>query len=119
MSQSSAQSHAFVEEILENKKVWAIKDEQGFPSSTNINGETAIPFWSLKSRAEKVIKNVPAYITFQPYEIKLEDFLTKWLPGLEKDSLYVGVNWSGNRATGYDLKPNEVLERIKHEWRKN
>lgn len=34
--------------------------------------------------------------------------------GLEVDGLYVGVNWSGKRATGYDIKPKEVSERIKY-----
>jgi hypothetical protein len=115
MSQASVQYHAFIKEILENKKVWTVKDELGFPSSTNPNGETTIPFWSLESRAVKVIENVPAYSKFQPHEIELEDFINKWLTGIEKDGLYVGVNWSGNRATGYDLKPNKVVERIKYE----
>ncbi len=118
MSQSSAQYYAFIEEILKCRKVWAIKDEQGFPSTTNINGQTSIPFWSLKSRAEEVIKNVPTFSNFQPHEISLEDFINRWLNGLEKDSLYVGVNWSGKRATGYDIKPNEVLERIRYEQSK-
>ncbi|NOU75702.1 DUF2750 domain-containing protein [Paenibacillus sp. LMG 31458] len=65
MSQASAQYHAFIKEILSNKRVWTVKDEQGFPSSTNSNGETTIPFWSMKSRAEKVIEDVPAYSKFQ------------------------------------------------------
>jgi hypothetical protein len=115
MSQSSAQYHAFIKELLENKKVWILKDEQGFLSSTNLSGETAIPFWSLKSRAEKVITTVPAYSKFQPHEINLEDFLNKWLTGLEKDGLHVGVNWSGKREKGYDVKPNQIAERIKYE----
>ncbi|NOU98281.1 DUF2750 domain-containing protein [Paenibacillus sp. LMG 31456] len=115
MSQSSAQYYAFINEILENKTVWTMKDEQGFPSSTNLSGETAIPFWSLKSRAEKVISTNPAYSKFQPQEINLGDFLNKWLTGLEKDGLHVGINWSGKRATGYDVKPNKIAERIKYE----
>lgn len=114
MSQSSAQYYAFIKEITEHNKVWSIKDEQGFPSSTNLSGETAIPFWSLESRAKKIIESVPAYRKFQTKEILLEDFINRWLVGLEKDGLYVGVNWSGINATGYDLKPYQVLERIKN-----
>lgn len=115
MSQSSAQYHVFIKELLENKTVWTLKDEQGFPSSTNLSGETVIPFWSLKSRVEKVITTVPAYSKFHQHEINLDDFLNKWLTGLEKDGLHVGVNWSGKRATGYDVKPNQIVERIKYE----
>ena len=115
MSQASAQYHAFIKEILEHQKVWTIKDGQGFPSPTNLSGETAMPFWSLQSRAEKIMKNVPVYSKFQLHKITLDDFLNRWLTGLEEDGLYVGLNWSGKRAIGYDLKPKEVLERIKYE----
>ncbi|WP_408638375.1 DUF2750 domain-containing protein [Paenibacillus aestuarii] len=62
---------------------------------------------------------VPAYSNFKPHEITLEDFLRKWLTGLEKDGLYTGVNWSGKRATGYDCKPNEIAVRIKYEIENN
>lgn len=78
MSQSSAQYHAFIKEVLEYQKVWTIKDDQGFPSSTNSDGETAIPIWSLKTRAEKVLENVHEYRDFQLNEITLDDFLNKW-----------------------------------------
>lgn len=59
-----------------------------------------MPFWSLKSRAEGTIENVPALKGFQAFEIDLDQFLNRWLSGLEKDGLNVGVNWSGKRATG-------------------
>lgn len=113
MRQSSAQYHAFIKEVLEYQKVWTIKDDQGFPSSTNSNGETAMPFWSLESRVEKILENVRDYRDFRVKEITLDDFLNNWLTGLEADGLYVGVNWSGKSATGYDIKPKEVRKRIK------
>ena len=115
MSQSSAQWSAFIKEIIEQRKVWTIRDEGGIPTSTNIDGETSMPFWSLKSRAEKVIENVPSFMGFQAFEIDFDAFLNRWLTGLEKDGLYLGVNWSGKQAKGYDVKPREVLERINNE----
>lgn len=118
MSQASAQYHAFIQGIVVHKKVWTLKDDEGSPTSTNLNGETVLPFWSLESKVVKIIKNVHAYRDFQPYEIKLEDFINKWIIGLEEDGLYVGVNWSGKKATGYDVKPNELLEHITYELEK-
>jgi hypothetical protein len=115
LSQSAEQWSSFITEIINHRKVWTIKDDGGIPTSTNIDGETSMPFWSLKSRAEKIIENVPNYSGFQLYEIKFDDFLNRWLKGLEKDGLYLGVNWSGKRVTGYDIKPKEVLERIQYE----
>jgi hypothetical protein len=45
-------------------------------------------------------------------EIALVDFRNRWLPGLASDGILVGVNWSGPRATGYDLLPDQVLARL-------
>jgi hypothetical protein len=43
-------------------------------------------------------------------EVSWTDFRDHWLPGLTRDGLFVGVNWSGARATGYDVEPAVVLE---------
>ena len=115
MSQATEQWSAFINEIIKHRKIWTISDEVGIPTSTNIDGETSMPFWSLKSRAEKILGKVPDYNGFQPYEIEFEEFLNRWLKGLEKDGLYLGVNCSGKRATGYDINPKKVLERIQYE----
>ena len=71
-----------------------------------------MPFWSLRSRAERVAEQVPAFAGFEVVEIALDAFLDRWLPGLEKDELRIGLNWSGGRATGYDLPATEVAERL-------
>jgi len=71
-----------------------------------------MPFWSLESRAQKVIGSVDAYRNFNPHQLTIQEFTDRWLPGLEKDGLAVGVNWAGERATGYDLKPQEVRARL-------
>ncbi len=112
MSISAAHADAFVSEALAARKVWAIRDEAGFPTSTNPSGEIAMPFWSSESRARKITDNVSAYKGFEPTPIDLVAFIERWLPGLEKDGLRCGLNWSGARATGYDLRPSEVLARL-------
>ena len=71
-----------------------------------------MPFWSLRSRAERVVSTVPAYAAFEVVEVPLDAFLTRWLPGLERDGLRVGLNWSGSRATGYDMAPPDVLPQL-------
>lgn len=67
-----------------------------------------MPFWSLRSRAERVIGNVAAYEGFVVFEVSLEEFRSRWLTGLERDGLLVGLNWSGPSATGYDLAAVDV-----------
>jgi Protein of unknown function (DUF2750) len=71
-----------------------------------------MPFWSKRSRAEKVVAGVPAYAGFDVVEVTVEEWRERWLPGLEADGLLVGINWSGPHATGYDITPAEVAGRV-------
>jgi hypothetical protein len=92
MTQSSLQWNSFVSEVVRSKRIWTIRDKEGFLTSTNQDGECSMPFWSSATRAKKNIENVPAYSNFALHEISLHDFMEKWLIGLEKDGLFVGVN---------------------------
>ncbi|KAF0833252.1 uncharacterized protein DUF2750 [Ornithinibacter aureus] len=112
MSVSAAHASAFYAEAAEHQRVWGIRDGGGFPAPLNGDGERAMPFWSLRSRAERVVSTVPAYAAFEVVEVPLDAFLTRWLPGLERDGLRVGLNWSGSRATGYDMAPPDVLAQL-------
>jgi hypothetical protein len=112
MSVSAAHASAFYAEAVDHRSFWGIRDGGGFPAPLNGDGERAMPFWSLHSRAESVVSTVPAYTGFEVVEIPLDEFLDRWLPGLERDDVRVGLNWSGPQATGYDLPPSDVINRL-------
>lgn len=112
MSIYTAQADAFFTEIQKHQLVWTVRDEAGYPSPVNSEGKRAMPFWSLESRAQKVVENIEAYQDFKVISLSLDEWKTKWLPGLEKDELLVGPNWSGTHATGFDLTPKEALNRL-------
>jgi Protein of unknown function (DUF2750) len=103
---------AFFTEARQEAAVWTIRDEGGFPAPMNGDGKRSQPFWSKAGRAEKVVSNSPAYRGFSLHQIALSEFLDRWLPGLERDGLLVGLNWAGDRATGYDFEPSVVRERL-------
>lgn len=115
MSQSAAQADAFFDEVLRGGEVFGLADEDGFPAPANASGERAMPFWSRRSRAERVRSTVPAYRPLTVVALPLEAWRTRWLPGLAGDGLRVGLNWSGPRATGSDLTPAEVEARLSTE----
>jgi len=73
-----------------------------------------MPFWSSLARVQKIIKFVPAYDIFVPYELTWDEFLTEWVPDLKTNGVKVGVNWSGQGATGYDLLPDDVVANVSH-----
>ncbi|MGH8105702.1 MAG: DUF2750 domain-containing protein, partial [Arenimonas sp.] len=62
--------------------------------------------------AELIIQNVADYNGFYPMEISWQDFKDKWGPGLTKDGLLAGVNWSGSNASGFDITPAELIKNV-------
>ena len=103
MSQSASQAHAFYREVAKNRVVWTIRDAGGYPAPMTRTGQRAQPFWSSKSRIDRIKKIAPDYAAFEAEEIPWEEFRDKWLPELQRDGYLVGVNWSGADVTGYDL----------------
>ena len=67
-----------------------------------------MPFWSSERRARNLISKSPAYKAFKPFRIEWDEFCLNWVPDLTKDGLQIGVNWTGKRAIGYDMEPEEV-----------
>jgi hypothetical protein len=108
MSLSGAHRSAFRRDVPREGRVYSIRDEAGFPIARDADGTRSLPFWSKASRAQRVVAQVPAYRNFDVVEIGLDEWTGRWLPGLERDGLLVGVNWAGPRATGFDVAPGEV-----------
>jgi Protein of unknown function (DUF2750) len=113
VSVGAAQAAAFFKEVAVTGAVWGIRDADGFPAPAGTDGRRAMPFWSTTARAERVIATVGAYAGFEPVRISVAKWMQRWLPGLERDRLLVGINWSGDRAHGYDLDTAEVLNRLR------
>ena len=107
VSSSAAQAHAFYAEVLDRGEVWAIRDGNGYPAP-EADGRRAMPFWSSRARAQRIIDTVEAFRGFQPVALTLQEWRARWIPGLLADGLLVGLNWSGARATGYDVAPDDV-----------
>jgi hypothetical protein len=112
---SAAGAATFYRDVVKAGEVWTIRDAEGFPTSTNASGETTMPFWSSRSRAMAIIRGIEAYREFHPTALPLDAFLESWLPGMQEDGLFVGLNWSGKRATGYDSRPEDVAAAIMHQ----
>ena len=92
--------------------LWSVRDDDGYPAPKTSSGRRAQPFWSSRSRAEKIIATVPAYAIFRPDEVSWEAFCQVWVPDLERDGMLVGVNWSGPHAKGFDLEVSEVQRAV-------
>lgn len=103
MSLSGAHKAAFRREAPREGRVFSLRDAGGYPITRDDDGHRALPFWSKSSRAERVAGQVTAFAGFDVVAIPLDDWLTRWLPGLGRDDVLIGLNWAGPRATGFDL----------------
>ena len=112
MSHSASQAAIFYRDVESSGKVWTIKDSGGFPAPKNSKGIRSMPFWSNKSRAEKIINSVPTYNGFHVIQIDIEEFYDYWLKELKVQGHLVGINWSGTKAIGYDLPPDNLIQWI-------
>jgi hypothetical protein len=112
LSQSGSQAAAFFRDVVRTRELWTLRDIGGHPVPEVGNGVRAMPFWSTESRVCKVIAKVEAYRGFEPVRIGLDAWRERWIPGLARDGLLIGVNWSGPRATGWDLEPEAVSARL-------
>lgn len=112
MSHASPQAQTFYREVAMSRVLWTPRDSGGFPTVTPAGGRPAMPFWSSRSRVERIIETVPAYAGFQPVEIRWSQFVARWIPGLTRDGLLVGVNWSGPQALGYDIEPEQLQRNV-------
>ncbi len=112
MSQAGAQTAVFFRDVVRTGRVWTVRDAGGIPAPRTESGQRAMPFWSSEGRVRRIITNVPAYAGFAPVGIDLVEWRDRWVPGYEQDGLLLGINWSGPRATGWDLEPAHVLGRL-------
>lgn len=112
MTQSSSQAWAFYREVAAERTLWTVEDDVGYPAPKTAQGRRAHPFWSSEARAARIVAEAAAYKTFSPVAIPWDRFCEKWVPGLTEDGLLVGVNWSGPRATGYDMEPEDLRRNV-------
>lgn len=118
MSDPEIQAKTFYKQVAANRIVWTIRDEAGIPVPESDEDTRAMPFWSSRALAELIIKNVADYHGFYPIEISWQDFKDKWGPGLTRDGVLAGVNWSGSTASGFDILPDELIKNVEIAIRK-
>ncbi|ROZ61477.1 DUF2750 domain-containing protein [Ramlibacter sp. WS9] len=116
MSASALHATAFYTEVAAKQLVFTLLEEDSFPV-LRIDGSDVVPFWSSRSRVERVRAEHSKYANHVIEEISLPDFLAKTLALLEEERIRVGVNWSGPRLTGYDVSVSDVRSNVAHRLR--
>ncbi|GEM_PF-3375748 len=107
----------FYREVAAERQIYTILDEQGIPTPKNAEGEQVMPFWSSETKAADFILQNSGYQGFKPFAVEWDLFADKWVLGIARDDLLVGLNWqqaeAENCVTEIELLLKGVIECLK------
>ena len=98
----------FLEQAVDTGFVWGlITGDETFVicESDDFEDSDVMPFWSDHALAEAQCTD--DWQDCQVRAIELDDFIDNWLPGMQKDELLVGVNWT-TELEGVEKEPLDL-----------
>ncbi|PWK47273.1 DUF2750 domain-containing protein [Pleionea mediterranea] len=103
----------FLQQAIDQGVVWALitgdldkgTAEFALTGSADNDNIDVMPFFSHEDFAQALCSD--EWSIYQPHPIDLDDFIDNWLPGMQKDSLLVGVNWN-SELEGLESEPLEL-----------
>jgi hypothetical protein len=103
------QLRRFIEEVHASGTVWGLRGESGwaFCESGEYEETDVLLFWSDRAGAQQHVKD--EWSGHLPTEIPLEEFVDKWLPGMDEDQGLLGLNWDAG-LDGPETEPSELAE---------
>ncbi|QTV05260.1 DUF2750 domain-containing protein [Faecalibacter bovis] len=108
----------FIEEIIENQKVYLLTSEEGFAISYSEEYEyedgsnlEVICFWSSEENANKARKN--QWANHKIESIDLNVFLEEWLFGMIEEVVLAGFNFNAD-LQGEEVSPIDCILEIVH-----
>jgi hypothetical protein len=102
----------FVDKIVDFEEVWGLYND-GWAVLGNQENSIVMPFWPEKNFAERCIAS--EWAGFKSKAISLQDFLDKWLPGMDKDNRLVAVFYLPELKENIIITANELKTDINQE----
>ena len=101
----------FISRIVDWEEVWSLKTEEGW-ATVESEERLCIPFWPHPKYASYFAKG--DWEGYASVAIELNDFVSKWLPGMEKDGTFVAA-FPNIEMKGIVVEANRVLAAIDEE----
>jgi len=103
----------FLSQVGEDKEIWILVngDNQFLKILAEDDGFEYLPVWPQSAFAVEYSKNSRELL---PKSISLPEFLEKWVPGLKKDGLEIGV-FPGSDKNLWVMDPSELKNEIQDE----
>ncbi len=103
----------FLSQVGEEKEIWILvnSENQFLKISADDDGFEYLPIWPQSEFAINYCKNSKDLV---PKSISLPEFLEKWVTGLKKDGLEVGV-FPGSDTNLWVMEPSELKNDLQDE----
>jgi len=100
-------------QVIEEKEFWILvnEDRQFLKIFVEEEGYEYLPIWP---SSELAIDYCQDSKELQPKSISLPEFFKKWVPGLKKDNLEIGV-FPGSDTTVWITEPSELMNELQDE----
>jgi hypothetical protein len=101
----------FVKRVAESSEVWGLESPKGWvvTESNESDGTEIMPFWSDKAYAARAAKE--EWASFSPSMINLDEFIDRWLKGMNDEGVLVGTNWD-THLCGLEIEPAQLAQEI-------
>lgn len=105
----------FLQRVAAAERVWALRGPDGFavcdsnPPDDDDEPRPVLLFWSDEAYADAARK--AEYPDHTVADLSLFDFLFRWLPGMEKDGVLAGTNYTADLA-GLETEPMALQDQL-------
>ena len=79
----------FLRRVADWEKLWSLGDEDGWALATGPNDQVLVPVWPASAFASACASG--EWRHFRPKSILVEDWLSKWIPGIVSDDRSVAI----------------------------
>jgi hypothetical protein len=102
----------FVKRTADQESVWSLANEEGWVLGADDQGNHVAPFWPHERFALACADG--DWAGTEARAISLDDFLTKWLPGLERDQRLIAL-FPTPEDKGVVVEPRRLLTDLREE----
>ncbi len=102
----------FIGRVSDWQLVWGLRNEGGWVTASDSNGNPVAPFWPHPDYA--IACAVGEWAGNSPASIDVHHFLSRWLPGMEKDGMLAAV-FPTPAMQGLVVSPRQLQRDIEEE----
>ncbi len=99
-----------IQKVADQEEIWSLWQEGGWALASDQEGHQLMPVWPHSKYATLCAKRV--WADYQPKSISLDDLLSRWIFGMQRDRLLVAV-FPTPQDKGVVVDPNRFEKNLR------